>query len=250
MSVRADDIRVLMRESASSIGRICLNLLFPRRCPICDGIVAGQGRLICPACETQVAFASESHCMKCGKPVGEREQFCKDCSQRSHDFDKGRAVFEYAGVAKSIYRFKYGGRREYADYYAEQIVKELGDLIRYWQPDAIIPVPIHWARRAARGYNQAELLAKGVGKRCNIPVYSKLVRRIKNTKPQKLLNVRERQNNLEKAFIISQNDVKLDTILLLDDIYTTGSTADAIASLLKQHGVRRVFVLSLAIGNT
>ena len=55
---------------------------------------------------------------------------------------------------------------------------------------------------------------------------------------------------MEKAFIISQNDVKLDTILLLDDIYTTGSTADAIASLLKQHGVRRVFVLSLAIGNT
>ncbi len=188
--------------------------------------------------------------MKCGKPVREQEQFCEDCCRRDHDFDQGRAVFEYKSISKSIYRFKYGGRQEYADYYAEEMVKEFGELIHFWHPDAIVPVPIHWKRRAGRGYNQAELLADGVGKRCNIPVYKKLVRRAVNTKPQKLLNVHERQNNLEKAFIISQNDVKLDTILLLDDIYTTGSTADAIARLLKQHGVHKVFVLSLAIGNT
>ena len=74
------------------------------------------------------------------------------------------------------------------------------------------------------------------------------MRRCRNTVPQKLLSLRQRQNNLKRAFIISQDDVKLDTIILIDDIYTTGSTVDAMAAVLKSAGVKKVFVISLAIG--
>ena len=81
-----------------------------------------------------------------------------------------------------------------------------------------------------------------------IPVRKNLVRRCRNTVPQKLLSLRQRQNNLKRAFIISQDDVKLDTIILIDDIYTTGSTVDAMAAVFKSAGVKKVFVISLAIG--
>lgn len=187
--------------------------------------------------------------MKCGKPLEKQEtEFCQDCTVRSHAFDRGRSVFLYPSIAGSIYRFKYGGRREYAGFYAQEIRRQLGDAVHNWQPDALIPVPIHWKRRGARGYNQAEDLAVELGRLMEIPVRKNLVRRCRNTIPQKLLSLRQRQNNLKRAFIISQDDVKLDTIILIDDIYTTGSTVDAMAAVLKSAGVKKVFVISLAIG--
>ena len=82
----------------------------------------------------------------------------------------------------------------------------------------------------------------------NLPVYDKMLLRVKNTAPLKKQNPLDRQNNLKKAFIIGQNDVKLDTIILVDDIYTTGSTVDEAAAVLRKHGVRQVYVITLACG--
>ena len=116
------------------------------------------------------------------------------------------------------------------------------------RPDALIPIPLHRKRLVKRGYNQAELLAEAVGRKLGVPVYGKLVKRVKNTAPLKRQNPQERQNNLKKAFIIMQNDVKLDTIILIDDIYTTGSTVDEVTDVLKRHGVKKVYVITLACG--
>jgi ComF family protein len=109
-------------------------------------------------------------------------------------------------------------------------------------------VPLSRQRRKKRGYNQAELLAREIGKQMGIPVYSHLVKRIKNTKPQKNLNPSERQNNLKKAFIIGQNDVKLSTIVIIDDIYTTGSTIDAVAQALTGTVAEKVYFAVLSAG--
>ena len=147
-----------------------------------------------------------------------------------------------------MYRFKYAGRREYARFYGRQIAYHLKDVIEEWDVDALVPVPIHRSRRIQRGYNQAEVLAKEIGFYLGIPVETHLLKRVKKTLPQKLLDDRQRQNNLKNAFKIGRNDVKCKSTIVIDDIYTTGSTIDHCAKVLKQHGVERIYYISIAIG--
>lgn len=224
--------------------------MFPRRCPVCDRPVKPAGKKICGDCRKKLKFISEVHCMKCGKPLlHEEDEYCKDCSKRKHEFVQGKSLYEYSGAAASIHRLKYGKRREYAEFYGEELAKRFGETIRRWGAEALVPVPIHKKRKRERGYNQAELLAECLGKCLNIPVKSKLIVRSKETVPQKELNAAQSQNNLKRAFKIGENDVKLSTIIVVDDIYTTGSTVDEMARVLKQAGVKQVYVLTLAIGS-
>lgn len=175
-------------------------------------------------------------------------EFCHDCMQRKHAFDYGYALYDYQSMRKSIYRFKYGRRCEYAKFYAEDIREKLSDEICTMDADAIIPVPVHVSRRRSRGYNQAELIAAELSRITGIAMHEKLVQRIKKTVPQKELTIQERQNNLKKAFHISTNVVKLNKVILVDDIYTTGSTLDAVAVELKRRGVNVVYFIALCIG--
>lgn len=230
-----------MRETARE-------LLFPRRCPVCDGIVRPWGEKICPECLGSLKLLTPPWCMKCGKKLDGDEEYCADCARISHVFDRGRALYEYRSAAWSIYRMKYGGRQEYAEFFGEEMARYLGSFVRQARPDGIVPIPLHRRRLRRRGYNQAALLALALGERLGIPVYENLLVRVKNTKPLKLQNPSERINNLKKAFNITENDVKLKTILLVDDIYTTGSTMDEAARMLRQHGAERIFFLTLACG--
>ena len=223
-------------------------MLYPLRCPVCDKIVPPGQENICGDCLPKLKLLTPPWCMKCGKQLAEEAEYCISCREGKHDFERGRALYEYNSAAQSIYRFKYGGRREYANFYGEQAVEYLGDYIRSIQPDGLVPIPLHPWRRAKRGYNQADLLAREIGRLMNLPVYSDLLVRVRNTVPLKKLNPQERQNNLKKAFNISKNDVKLNTILLIDDIYTTGSTMDEAVRVLKLNGVKRVCFLTLACG--
>ena len=151
-------------------------------------------------------------------------------------------------MKQSIHRFKYDNKREYADFYIEEILKHYGTWIESLQVDAIIPVPLHRSKQRSRGFNQAELLAKGIGKALQIPVEAKVVERYRKTKVQNVLNDTERKNNVKKAFKIAGNVVKLKKVLLVDDIYTTGSTIDAIAEVLKEAGVEQVYICCLCAG--
>lgn len=225
-----------------------LQVLYPTRCPVCDDIVIPYGERICLRCMEQLKLLTPPWCMKCGKKLQEEGEFCKDCSSQAHAFIKGRALYEYAGVAGPLYRLKYGGRQEYAQYFGEEMGRYLGDFIRQVKPDGIIPIPLHRKRYRKRGYNQAALLARALGEYLGIPVYEKLLLRVKNTKPLKLQNPSERQNNLKKAFIMAENDVKLKTIILVDDIYTTGSTLDEAVRTLREYGVEDAYFVTLACG--
>ncbi len=188
--------------------------------------------------------------MKCGKPLSEAEiEYCPDCMRRKHVFEKGRAAFVYdSRMRMSISRFKYHNRREYADYYAEALLRAHGRTLLSWQPDALIPVPIHRSRMKKRGYNQAALVADRIGERLGLPVEKDWLLRVKKTKPQKNLSDAERRENLKKAFQVRDNGVKLKRVVLIDDIYTTGSTLDAAAAALLEAGVEKVYFLSICIG--
>ena len=226
----------------------CLDIVFPSRCPVCDE-PAPLPALICPACRKKAVVIKAPRCLRCGKHIEDgREEYCKGCRLVTHEFLQGRGLFLYSSVAGSLYRFKYAGRQEYARFYAQEIVGRMGGTIRRWRPDALVPVPIHRIRRRERGYNQAEVLAKEIGKRTGIPVAAGLLGRVKNTLPQKLLDDAGRQNNLKRAFKINGNDVKLERVIIIDDIYTTGSTVDACAAELKRAGVKEVYFITAAIG--
>lgn len=226
-----------------------VQMIFPLRCPVCDGIVTPYGEKICLDCMKKLKYITPPRCYRCGKKLEDEElEFCGDCSRRRHLFVQGRALYEYGSVIHGIYRFKYGGRREYAGFFGEDMARYLRDFIARVKPDGLIPIPLHPSRERRRGYNQAQLLAKELGRYAGIPVYDKMLCRVKKTVPMKRLNPSERQNNLKKAFLMKGNDVKLRVVILIDDIYTTGSTIDAAAACLMQAGVEKVYFITLSCG--
>ena len=180
----------------------------------------------------------------------ENQEYCWDCQHHKHFYDRGFAVWEHQPVvADAIYQFKYHDRRIYSRFFAREMVKSYRSIIQKWDINLIVPIPISKNRRRKRGYNQAELLAVEISRRAGIPVKKNLLVRSKKTVPQKMLKDAERQNNLKKAFKIGQNDVKLSTIIIIDDIYTTGSTVNEMADILNRVGIDKIYVLTLAIGS-
>lgn len=226
-----------------------LDLLYPARCPICDQ-VASEGFPICPDCRRTIETVKEPVCKKCGKPIeNERDEYCRDCGRKAHEFVQGKALWVYGKeVRQSIYRFKYQNRRDYGLVYAGEIAKRYGQWIYDRHIQVIVPIPLHKARKKQRGFNQAQVVAEELGRILGIPVDAGLLVRIRNTRPQKQLNDRERKNNLKKAFKTRENVVELKYILIVDDIYTTGSTMDAVSVVLKAAGAQKIYFCSVGIG--
>ncbi len=226
-----------------------VSLIFPRRCPVCDRPVKPYGEVICRDCAGKVKYVSGAVCYKCGKPLSdETAEYCEDCKRRRHIFKRGAALFEYRSVSDSIFRFKYSGRREYAAWYGQELADRMGHSLLALRPDALIPVPIHASKMRSRGYNQASLLAHELSGHLGIRVYDDLVCRRLKTAPLKDLTPEERNNILRGAFKLAHDDVKLKTIVIIDDIYTTGATIDAVASVFERVGVSNIYFVTLAIG--
>lgn len=231
-----------------------LDLLFPARCPVCDKPVPYYDREkgICQECVGKLPFIRGKRCFLCGRELAdEREELCADCMKngKRHCYTKGFSLCSYRDVMReSIYRLKYGGRREYAKVYGRLMAERFGNAIKRAKVDGIIPVPLHSKREYQRGYNQAALLAEALGECTGVPVFKDYVVRVRHTPPMKTLGAEERQNNLKKAFKIGRNDVKLKVTIVIDDIYTTGSTIDAVAKTLMDAGVCRIYFMTLAIG--
>lgn len=226
-----------------------MDLIYPKICPLCGNIVPFGRGMVCPGCAGRLTYACQPYCMRCGKPVEEDEQYCRDCTCRKHKYDEGRAALIYDEyMSKSIYRFKYNNKREFAVFYGKVMADVLGDKIRRWNADAIIPVPIHKSKLKKRGYNQAELIARQLSQKFKIPLKNDIVIRQSATTVQKNLGVVARQNNLKKAFKVVEDSVKLYSVLVVDDIYTTGATIDAMAECLKNAGVSKVYFAALCIG--
>lgn len=231
------------------VADIIVDTLFPKTCPICDKTI-GRKETICNKCINKIHYIEEPKCKKCGKQLNEEEtEYCADCRVTKHIYNAGIAAFLYDDIiSKSIYRFKYHNRRTYAQYYGQAIFKKYEKQIRRWDADVIIPVPVHEKKLIKRGYNQAELIARELGKCLGMDVDGCYLQRIVDTKPQKEMARNERKKNLENAFKICDNVVKYNKIILVDDIYTTGSTIDECAQVLIEGGATTVNFISLSIG--
>jgi len=251
MKERTGGIRVFKTELKKLYKEKLLwkELLFPLRCAVCDEVTDDKVTGICKKCIAQINYVKVPFCMKCGKHIrAEEGEYCADCSNRKHFFVQGTALYEYGSMADSLFRFKCASRAEYAGFYGRELWERRGRWLMSLNADALVPVPVHSSKVRRRGYNQAALIAEELSKHSGIPVNEKLIVKAKRTRPQKELSLWQRQNNLKKAFKILQNDVKLNTVVIIDDVYTTGSTIDTVAGLLLQSGVGKVYFMVMAIG--
>lgn len=233
------------------------DLLYPPRCPLCGEILAsGEGETH-EKCYEKLPWVREPICKRCGKPMmspgGDVREFCQDCLRNYHrqkkSFDQGRALWIYEGdIQKSVLDFKYKGMKTYADFYGSEVVRVWGGWIRRKNPDVLIPVPIHARKKRIRGFNQAELLAKVIGKKMDLTVRNDILCRNRWTEPQKSISGQERRHNLTKSIEIRNLPIGIRRVMLIDDIYTTGSTMEACGRILKENGVEEVDFLTLCIG--
>lgn len=223
-------------------------LIFPPRCPLCDRVLAPDEKSICRGCEEIITKVRGKYCMICGRQLkGNAGNVCDDCRNFPHIFAEGRSLYEYEGPVKEcVYRFKYKGRKSYADAFAADAEELWGEWIKA-SADVIVPVPMNREKLKKRGYDQADVLARAIALEMGIP-YMHLLERVKKTVPMKTLSRGQRQNNLKNAFQVRDFDVKLKRILLVDDIYTTGSTLDECARALLQKGAAEVSGIYISIG--
>lgn len=229
-----------------------LDLLYPPGCPFCQE--KQWHHEICLSCRQEVPVIESPFCLCCGTSLNSqansREQaYCQDCSRRKFAFDNGRSLWIHQGrVMSALYLYKYKNCRMYGKIFAREWADKLKQQLMFWDVEVIIPVPIHPKRKRKRGFNQADILATELSNCTGIPYQAHVMHRIRDTKPQKGLSARGRLRNLDGAFGLSRKWQPCSRVLLVDDIYTTGSTLHYMAKLLKKAGVQKVFFLTVSIG--
>lgn len=219
-----------------------VDVFYPPACPICKRprpIVNGIRLNMCKPCRKKAPILVEPTCFKCGKKLDNTEdEYCKDCREYEHIYIRSFSAFEYTdSLRKSISEFKYKNKKEFGIVYAREMCNALEAQIKMINPDVLIAVPISKEKMKTRGYNQAQIIADEMGKILGIPVDTELVYRIKNTTPMKNLDKANRIENLKNAFQVTKNVVRYKKVMIVDDIYTTGATIDAIALELRKFGI-------------
>lgn len=234
------------------ISEAAAGLLFPRHCAAC-AVPTAAGRLLCAPCRRARPRLEGPRCAVCSQPFGgalEPGFRCMNCGDRDLSFDFATSAYRSRGVVRDlIHRFKYDRQfhlrhllgRMLAEGFAEARVQAL-DL------DGIVPVPLHPAREREREFNQASVLADLAARRRRLPVLPGL-RRVRYTVTQTHFHREERFENLEGAFALRRGATFAGRRLaLVDDVLTTGSTADACARVLKEAGAAAVVVITVARG--
>jgi competence protein ComFC len=231
-----------------------LDILYPPdvSCVLCGeeaSIVPGFN--LCRACYDQLPFIRPPLCSICGKPLDEGE-ICPDCLVQEHLFHQACSVFEYTSVIqKLIYRFKYGGQIYLAPLLGRCMAEKLETMEGWSSIQGLVPVPLHPNRRRKRGFNQAELMAREMEKRTAIPVLDQVLIRRRDTSAQAGLRRLERMENMANAFALrNREEIRGKVLLLIDDIYTTGATADQCSRVLMEGGASRVYVMTAATGRS
>ena len=213
--------------------------MLPRRCASCGR----NGSFLCAPCEASLSLLERPYCLLCARPgVG---RLCERCASSQPSFDGVRAVCLFDGAARDlVHRLKYDNFRAVAP----DMARLLADLLNPGRMEGVIiaPVPLHPRRERVRGYNQSELLAREVGRETGLAVRPGIVRRVRNTPPQvSIENYEERRSNIEGSFACPAG-LDGESVLLIDDVVTTGSTMSACAAALKAAGARSVWGLAFA----
>ncbi len=217
-----------------------LDWLFPPRCAGC----ARLGEVWCQSCHSQVELIREPYCDLCGSPKMPKVQ-CLHCSNWDYKFDAARAWGRYSGVLrKAILSLKRHPNTQLGIELSKGLTAVL--LRQAWKIDILVPVPLAPHRLAERGYNQADLLAQPLAAACGLRYAGSCLSRSHETIKQFELGAAQRWQNLLSAFQAEGAELHEASVLLVDDIMTTGATLNAAAVAIKRAGARRVYALTLA----
>ena len=298
----------MFRAGLHSAGRFAEDILFPRKCPVCDDALPfsmdprpGLYSLICRECLPELSFAGPLCCEKCGRSLPSEQslisdhtlssesffaseyslpsehpfpsdehlhpsegsritkfpRLCSDCQSHIRLFEKCFVLLDYAPLERDMlsdikYRGKKGGLVLFALLISERLGKELKSL----GAEALIPVPVHKERLRKRGYNQAALLAERLSDHLGIACREDILKRRINTRAQKELSYEDRILNLQDAFFTDITDPSAsgnaqqlpETVILVDDIYTTGGTMEVCTEVLLRAGIKKVYGLCICAG--
>lgn len=240
-----------MKKLIKTISRGALELIYPSRCPACDDLLGFDELAVgfCKNCSPLIKRVGEDVCIKCGKSNPGDRELCPDCMKSSRKFEQARAVYEYSGpIKEAMYRYKYANRRNYSQIFASDAKTAQGRWLRAVSPRVILPVPMYLKKRAKRGYNQAEEFGRALSKVSGIPFAEDVVLRTRDTPALKTLGPVDRLKSLRDAFECTKVFRKKADILLVDDIFTTGATADAVSDVLISAGAGRIYCLFICIG--
>ncbi len=228
--------------------RPILDFALPPRCPGC-GAITHQPHLFCFDCWSKLEFLGSPCCRRCALPfeyATDEEAECGTCLADPPHYDRLRAAVAYGEISSKVaLRLKYGGRPAHAETLARLMQRH----VEPGQNSILAPVPLHRWRIWKRGYNQAALIAGALARRSGLTARLDLIERIKPTPPLKGKNPRQRREALAGAFRLSdryRKEVRGRSFILVDDVYTSGATANACAYVLRRAGAARVDVLCWA----
>jgi ComF family protein len=255
MTPRPKSMRHLLAQGLATCGRAVNDLVFPWACVVCGFEGAELRGPFCTSCRSELletaAMAGKSVCPRCALPAGPHANLqggCTRCRGRHLGFDEALALGPYEGTIRDLCLLLKHARNAWLAHWLSDLLAEARnpDLLRLPRDAWMVPVPLHWWRRLRRGYNQAEALAQGLSRRTDLRVHQSLWR-IKAADHLAYKNADERMQAMRGAFQARRDHgLKGRTILLVDDILTTGATTGAAARALKQAGARRVVVAVLA----
>ncbi len=228
-----------------SILQTFVGLLFPKICLSCDEHLLDSEQYLCSHCSKSLNFL-EDFCQICGAPKTTRE--CKVCQTNKFLFDKARSVFMFNKVVQNlIHEFKYNEMTRIAKFFGK-LSQEYNEKFQPFDHiDFIAPVPLHKVKKRFRGFNQAEYITREISKNMDWEHLPNLIKRKRFTETQTKLNKEQRRKNVSFAFRINPKfEIKGKNILLVDDVFTTGATANSIAAALKEKQVNKVYVFTIA----
>lgn len=230
----------------------CLSVLLPNICHTCGEKIETQNSPLCLKCRAAIVLTKPPFCTKCGRQMEtDTPELCGECAQRRRHFDSARSACVYDAVLKEcLHKFKYNGDLAFSRLFSDLICEFADSNIDFDWADFLVPVPLYHAKERERSFNQSEYLAKALSHRFNVNVLTGNLYRIRPGTPQaQLSHKEERMRNPEGAFMVKvPEQFKGSYVILIDDVFTTGATADECARILKQAGARKVDVLTLARG--
>jgi ComF family protein len=241
-----------MQNITAQLYRLTSRLL-PNQCLLCASSV--QYGLLCLGCQVDLPHTyGQNLCTQCGLRIESLSNFCGHCLHHPPAFSRSHIPFSYEyPLNQLIHKFKYRHHltsgKLLGQMLADYLKHHAEDSDDWCRPDLIVPAPMHWLKRWQRGFNQAEILGRYVAEELNIPLATRLIKRIHKTPAQKELTRTERQKNLRKAFAITeQNRALIDnkSIALIDDVVTTTATVRELSQLLIKAGAKEVQVWALA----
>jgi len=231
--------------------KVFIDFILPPRCLICGKVITSDNAL-CAECFNQITFVTKPYCQHCGKPLSFTNLggglYCSECLKNKHSvFYMCRSAIQYDDYSKKlILDFKFADHLENKHLLVQWLYLAGKDIFET-NPDVILPVPLHYSRLFKRKYNQSAVLAHELSRKTGVLARYNILKKCRYTKPQVNCSGKQRQKNVKDAFVIKNSEfIRGKNIVLVDDVYTTGSTLRECAKILKKAGAKNVSALTVA----